>query len=322
MTNQWEQTINYFISQTDGSFLMARTVFMFHDDRMNNSVSIDVRIADAYKLTHPFFIKYDQAYSFWDSLRGSNPSNTQSIVDLIDELSSTLIRNWDIRIQSIYDIKTSMYKKLMPNRRIPFQTGTFAVREDAVKYLIAAIGNDAKLASVKTEVQSFLDSLIAAKTAQSNQLADIDKAVNDLEAARKLCADYLYYNKGVLMQVYFQNTSMIDNFYPVDLLISKVQTYFTVTLNDQKPKRVVKRKFDVQKQKLKVTNKGDFPILLFFTNGLTDVPAPGTPVLTVPAKTTDIYDFQSMNYTDKLRFLYVQYTGTYTTEVDLEIVKI
>ena len=81
-----------------------------------------------------------------------------------------------------------------------------------------------------------------------------------------------------------------------------------------------KRKFDVKKQKLKVTNKGDYPVLLYFTNGLAVVPVPNTPVLSVPAKTVDIYDFLTMNYTDKTRFLYIQFTGPGVTEVDLEVV--
>ena len=124
-----------------------------------------------YNFFHPLKVKFDTEYSIWDGLRSSSPSNTLGVVQLLDELSSTYIRNWDLAIQIVYNIKTTQYKALLPKHRTPFQSGKIAAREHALNNLLTAIGTDVSLAAVKTSVTSFMALLTAATAKQSGPVS-------------------------------------------------------------------------------------------------------------------------------------------------------
>ena len=109
---------------------------------------------------------YDDAYTIWLSQQGATKGQTQSLNDLLDQLRSEQIENWDLAIQNVYRQKTPQYIALLPRHRTPFQTGSQQQRITAVAALSMAIGTDAALQTLKADVDEFYDALITASNSQ------------------------------------------------------------------------------------------------------------------------------------------------------------
>jgi hypothetical protein len=317
-TLNWIKSDNFFDTITDGNYQKAKLIFDSHDIKLHNGIA-DADILADYNFSHPAYANYATAYGIWDALRSSNPANTQNVVELLDELAGTKIRQWDINIQVVYDNKTAAYKKLMPHKRYTFQRGTIETRTNALNNLVAAIGNDAKLSAVKTDIVKFISTLNTAKQAKQGQSAEIDTAIVALDAARLAAAQVMYRTFGSLIKKFYTTPKAVDAYFPVELLQTKSQVVFTTTLDDQLPYHLFKRKLDAGKQQLKATNYGSADVKLYFTNGLTDSLAAGTPFVTLAANSTHTYNPGLLNYNDDNRHLYVQNTGTGVVNVEVEI---
>jgi len=169
----WSRMVNFFKTAADKSNVGAKAIFDSFDLKLKAGIS-DPDISGYYTTFHPICLAYDSSYSVWDSLRSSKSGKTLGVVQLIDQLTSTNAREWDVAIQFVYNSKTPKYLSLFPNHRIPFQTGTVDSRARAINNLITEMGTDVTLATVKTKVTAFFGLLTDAMIVQKNQLNSIN----------------------------------------------------------------------------------------------------------------------------------------------------
>lgn len=257
----------------------------------------------------------------WSGLRSSNSANTRLVVQIIDELSGIKIRQWDIAIQAVYDLNSPTYKKLLPNRRKPFQNGKTENRKTALSNLVAAIGTDAKLATVLTEVKTVLTNLTNALNAQDTQQANIDAAIAKLEASRIAGCKVMHRAYGLLIGKFFEQPSLTDAYFPIEFLISRSQISFTHTLVEgAAPFKLFKRTLNVQKQKLVVVYYGTEKATMYFTNGIAKAPKAGDPFVVLQPESRTEYNLPDLNYSDTNKTLYVHYEGTGTALVEVDVV--
>ena len=283
---------------------------------------IDPDILVYYNSFHPLCLAYDTGYGSWNSLRSTKGGKTLGVVQLVDQLNSTKAREWDIGVQGQYDITTTQYKTLFPHHRHDFQSGSVESRLIAVNTLITAIGTDASLASVKTSATNFSGLLTAAMILQKNQILNINNTILVLDAARDAASDEAFGIFGSFVRKFNTNPKQIDAYFPVNLLQTVSQSNFTATLTGKKIKKLFRRKLDTTKHTLKYMVVGTDVVHGYFTNGLTNTPATGTPVFAMQPNTMGECNPTAMGYTDENRYLHVVNTGNDSTSIEIDIMVI
>ena len=171
---------------------------------------------------------YDKSFAAWNTIKSSNPGKTIGVQQLVEELT-TKIGNWDIDIQAIYNRNTSAYKSLFPKHRTPFQSG-IASRIIALEALITSIGTDVALASVKTEVSTFLADLKSSRSKQNGQITTIDTRLTTLDEATLAAAEGMFYVYDGLIMRFYKTPKSIEDYIPVALLQESFQSTFVATL--------------------------------------------------------------------------------------------
>lgn len=319
VTYTWPRSVNFFFTPIQQSYVGANIIINFTDNRLFLGKA-DAAILILYNEYHPLVVTFNAKYSIWSSLRSSNPSNTLGVVQELDLLSSSYIKDWDILIQGFYRNNTVKYKALLPHKRSPFQSGTVENRVLALTNLVIAIGTDVNLAALKITVSAFIATLELAISKQSGQVGDIDTAIVDLDAAAFAAAEGLFLVYGGLITKYYKTPTTIDTFYKVDMLHRVAQTLYTAILKTVKPKKLSSRKLNALLQLLKCINLGTSIVRIYFTNGLIKVPLAGMLYVDLlPNVVTDV-PLAAAGYTDINHSLYIANMGTGTQTVTVQIV--
>ena len=315
----WPRSVNFFLPPIQNSYVSGNTIINFTDNRLFLGKA-DADILKLYNEFHPLVVIHNAKYSVWSSLRSSNPSNTLGVVQELDLLSSSYIKDWDVIIQGFYKNTSTKYKALLPHKRSLFQTGTIENRVLALNNLIIAIGTDANLATLKVTIATFITALDLAISKQSGQVGDIDTAIIDLDKAAFDCAEGMFLVYGGLVTKYYKNPITIDTFYKVDMLHKIVQTIYNAILKTLKPRRLSSRKLNTILQSLKCTNLGDFIVRIYFTNGLIKVPLTGMPYIDLLPNTVTNVQLSDVGYTDVNHCLFIANMGVSTQTVTVAII--
>lgn len=204
----------------------------------------------------PLVNAYNAAYNIWLVSTGAQKAKTQQVKILIDNLSSELIREWDVAIQGVYSQTTPQYTTLLPNRRKPFQSGTKLQRKAAVLALSTAIGTDVALVAVKTEVDDFYTELNDADTDQQGSLSTTGGNSDGVDAARVALATGMYGILGLLMDHFKSTPEQIENYFDLETLRSKEQDLFTGEVNISETKLVFTRTLQPT-DNIRLENAGD-----------------------------------------------------------------
>ncbi len=318
MGTNWLRSEDFFNNLTEGNYLLSKKIFDSYDLKLHSGIA-DPAVQTLYTDNHIICSAFDAAYNVWDVLKSTSKGLTHGAALLIDQLMSTKAKAWDTAIQQVYTQDSSNYISLMPNRRIPFQSGTGLSRLMAVENLVAAIGTDLSLATVKASVQSFLTQLLAARNQHQSQWVAIEKALLVLETARKSAGSSMLLGFATLLGKNYLNPKAIDVYFPIEYLTRKIQYSYERTLVDQKPAFLFKRKMDAVKQTIDTINNSDFIVRIYFTNGLTDKLVLGELFIDLLPNSTGSHNPLLMNYSDDRRHCYVMNMGTGTAHIEVNI---
>ena len=320
-SGNWSRTDNFIKTSASRSYIGAKGIFNAIDTKLLGGIA-DPEILGFYNTFNPLNTDYNSKYAIWDGFRSTGIGKTLGVVQLIDLLSSTKIKGWDIAIQIVYDNKTPEYAHLLPHHRAPFQAGSVGKRESALINLVAAIGTDVSLATVKTSVSAFLTSLQTAMTAQSTQITSIDTAIVNLEASSNTASDAAFGIFGGFLAKFSVTPKLTDAYFPVNLLNSIAQLTFTAKLKTLLPRKLFKRKLDIIKNFIKGLNVGTDTVIGYFTDGITNKLAVGAPFISMPPNSSADYDLVAAGYTDKKRHFYIANTGAIEANVEIDIMVI
>ena len=317
-TGNWPHSKNFFIPIVNRSKIGAKSIFDLFDILLHSGIN-DSKLFEMYNFFHPLLLTFDTAHLGWSSQRSGSIANTQGVMEIIDQLASTKIRFWDNSVQIIYPLETTRYISLLPHRRSLFQSGSVASRESALANFIAAIGDDATLATLKTDVVAFQTALNLAKEKQNNQMQNIELTLKTLAKATLEAAEGMYYVHGNLQVRFYKNPTLMDIYFPIEKMDNASQTEFTFTLSNNIIRKVLKHKFDISTQKLHGCNAGLGRVKMYFTNGLTnEIGIDDLFIIMLPNSIED-YDIEKMGYTDVKRTLYIVNLETTNQSVELSI---
>ncbi|MCX6352000.1 MAG: hypothetical protein NTX03_09065 [Bacteroidetes bacterium] len=314
-TAPWSRAQNFVDNVSDGNYELSGKIFTEHDSKLHSGIA-DPEILAIYNFFHPFRMAYYTAESTWNTLKGQGGGGTVGTMVLIDDLSGTKIRVWDVAIQAVYDQKSQAYKNLLPKRRTPFQTGSLESRIEAVNSLILAIGTIAQLQTLKGQITAFYNLLVAARDGQIGGFTAIDNAVTAMETARLAACQAMFKDYGSLVVKFYMNPVAIENWFPVDLLSTKQQTLFTGHTPIGETDHIFKRKMEPENH-IHGISTGDDGIQLFYTDGLTEVPQGAS--VTIAAHSQLDFAPAAAGYTDAKRHLYIKALGSTEAAWSVEI---
>jgi hypothetical protein len=178
----------------------------------------DAIINELYEFGKPSFDAYITQYRKNVSDDANYQMYTLRFQNLLSDLSSTLARRWDIQILGVFDVITPEYKSLMPNNRIPFQSGPYEIRINSVKSLSDQLLQYPSLSALQKEVNDFHALLLLTRTQQQGfeNTSQVNSAA--LENARVALAQAMHSIFGKLMGYYYLDLAMVESYYELRYL--------------------------------------------------------------------------------------------------------
>ncbi|MBI5217334.1 MAG: hypothetical protein HY958_00190 [Bacteroidia bacterium] len=254
MKRTWIYIINPMLTATDGSYLSAMNLSVFHDSALY-AVNTDPFFGPLYTAYHPIHLALKTAFDAWTAQGHTQSGQTLNLTQLLDLLSGSKIDQWDIAIQAVYNKKTPQYKALLPHRRIPFQGGKQLERMEAVKDLGVNLAGISALASVKTAVDAFYTQLDGANTAQKAGKTSTGAHSDALETARVNMCNAQYANLGALINHFSAAPENIAAYFDLKTIRKAGQVHFIGHIKPRQVHAVVKHTFDADDE-VKLENTG------------------------------------------------------------------
>ena len=166
----------------------------------------------------PFRTAFQTKYALWFSTSGTYNASTQTVERLLKELSGTKAKRWSVKVENEYIDDPDKYKAIFPNGRAPFQEGSYESRIIALQALSNSLTDIAPLRDTKTEVDTFLSQLQAARTLQQGKESMVEELSRQVEVERINVGVALYYVLGGLMQIYSATPEAIEAFFDLETL--------------------------------------------------------------------------------------------------------
>ena len=206
MKAQWYYLHNTFLSATNSSYKKALILFEDTQSKLKAEAPHDAGIQDMFNDFAPFYEAYRDLYSQKTMESGAYEGSTLNFENVIAEIV-THIRVWEGKVRAEFPEDSAEERAIFPNKRTPFNTGSYEERISAVKSLYLQLDKYPVLASVKLLVETYYNRLLAARTAQQEQEGQNDKLSTLLEAQRVKTCTELY---GILMRLCYKYRNTPD----------------------------------------------------------------------------------------------------------------
>lgn len=214
----WYYVRNPFDNVTKNSYkrmvLLSRDT---HDKLLQRSSDPD--ILPLYNTYLPKYQAFNQTYTQLQSNWGMYQAATLRTENLFLELSRKSKR-WEAMVMVQYDDRSAEYLSLFPNNKIPFQSGAYDMRLEALSTLELSLGNYADLSAVLAEVTLFRADIEAARTKQQGYEQNDSQLRLDLEHQRADLAIALQRLLGGLLYLYAHDPAQIETFFELQYLQS------------------------------------------------------------------------------------------------------
>jgi hypothetical protein len=293
----WSYLQNQFESCTDGNYKKGMLINTYLDASLN-AAKADAAILVLYNYYHPIYAAYQSAYDAWVAQGGTQKGSTATLTQLLEQ-STEKVNAWEYAILGVFAKGSPQYITLFPKGKSPYNKGSQESRMAAFNALNINLTGIAALASTKTAVDAYYNSLIAANTEQKGSKSTTDMVSNTVETERLNMCKGQYYVLGGLMQKYIDDTTTIGNYFDLETIRRSAQTEFTGHLAPLELKVLAKRTF-APTDELRIANKGE-SILKFYLQ-LTDGSAEPTlfvqldPISEQTFSANQLGDVESMHY--------------------------
>jgi hypothetical protein len=212
MAIQWEPLENKFVNGTNGSFKRMNIVCADTGDKIDFRKA-ETGIGPLNTYYQPKRLAFQSKYALWFTTNGTYNAATQTVERYFKELSSTKAKRWDVKVENEYIDDPDKYKAIFPNGRGPLQEGSYESRLIALQSLSNALTGIEALRETKTEVDTFLAQLQAARTLQQGKESMVQELSRQVEVERINVGVALYYVLGGLMQIYSAAPDAIAAFF-------------------------------------------------------------------------------------------------------------
>jgi hypothetical protein len=170
-----------------------------------------------------------QRYNAWKNARGAQQGETLNVDQLLALMTANL-NIWDPQIQVVFNRTSPQYKAMFPQGRTPFQQGPKDLRIEAVGALADALQPFPALSAVQSLVVTYYSQLDTARDTQGGAKGYTGVMSNTMENARVNAMIMQYRDLALLMDHFWDNLTMVENFFDLATLRESAQTEYTATL--------------------------------------------------------------------------------------------
>ena len=328
MASNWIFTSNTFEVQTRNNFKRMLSLSLDHYGKLVAAAAINPDIVPLRDDYEPVNLKYQAGYAAWKGAEGTHEGSTLNVEDLLKQLNSE-IRSWEGTVRYVFPEDSPQERSIFPNKRVPFQSGTYEQRISAVQTLaekLATYTTKPLLVTLSATVQAFYDGIEAARLSQMGNEMDISASNATLEQDRISCATGMYGNLGQLMYIFRRTPTDVEQFWDLTLLRNLTGEPFkeVVTINPEAIKTV--NLTDSQRDEIeadtaiKLENTSSAGIVL--KAGFSDAANAAPPFFITVAHTTQRQLTASeLGWSSDKKYLVIQNenteTGTMKVEIDL-----
>ncbi len=213
----WHYLENQFQNVTKNNNKLSVIIANDHDSKLQ-AESGDPAILVFYNRFHPLKVDLSVKYALWVAAKGLYKGETARVEQKLAELSGTAIESWDIQVQVVHKRDTPDYIALLPNFRIPFQSGGIDLRIEELRGFSTRLDSYPALAAVKAEVDAFLAVLEGFRNVQQGKEETVGLTSDNLKSSKLASMIMAYRNLGGLMDKFGSNPSDVERFYELELL--------------------------------------------------------------------------------------------------------
>jgi hypothetical protein len=271
--------INPFRAVTRGSYKKMLSIGEDHKAKLLG-LQADPEVAAILLTYDPILQSYKTTDQNLQSAEGTYEGKTQTVEEFFATLNREKLPYWEGQIHSIHYEGTPEETSLFPDKRKPFQTGTYEQRISTIKVLGEKCALDANpvIVAVSVNILAFHTQIESARVLQQSQG---EAAVANLrtlrESARLRLCDELYGNMSLLMHKHRSNPTEVSQYFEMSYLRtpSDSSEELEVVANN-----VVNIKDNVQPgqvtgTKVKNTSRENVTLQLYYAASISDAPQPG-----------------------------------------------
>jgi hypothetical protein len=269
MSAKWHYCFNQFYVVTTGNYKLMSIILADHYARLQANSS-DIIVSGLVTRTTPVVKSYADAYSAWLTSRATYRGSTKSFENLVKELSSTKIKQWDIAIQGSYLDGTPEYISLLPNGRGPFQKGNYEQKILEVKSLGERLLAYPALSATMDDVNDYYSTIDGARNKQQTDEEQVRLKSEALETARIVAANMMYANLGLLMDKFNKEPERSELYFDLSLIMSppKDEDTYSGTIAGGDTDNITSENF-LDTTIFKLYNNGSTSLKFFTSNSAT-----------------------------------------------------
>ncbi len=274
--NDW--VTNRYLRATLTNFTRASTIGNDVAARLLNRSATEIVLKPISDYFQPINAAYQAQFALLDTASGAKEGATYGLKTALAGMRDKA-NSWRKAIGNVYDERSEEYITLLPDGVGPFTSGKQTSILQAVEGLSGRLAGITALSATRADVDATYTQLNTKNTSQKGKVGARDAASDALEAERISLCKGLMWVEGGLTQVFVDDLSQIDAFFPLELLRRRPQTEFTGSVAADASKFIVKRKQE-EGAEIRLQNTGDSTLTFYFA------PAKDTPfVAGMPSKT-------------------------------------
>ena len=212
----WRYLVNTFEVNTRGSHVKMLTLSTDTHAKLKAEES-NPAIADIILIYEPVFFAYrdlDQQYGVRSGEYQGTTLGFEQQMDLIP----LKLRQWESMIRFVYIEDSPEEKAIFPNKRVPFESGTYESRLDALGALKLKTAADPALAAANAQITSFYNAALGARLVQQTSEGSFGQLGDLRENQRMLVANELEGVLGQLMFIHRHNLIEVERYFDLSLL--------------------------------------------------------------------------------------------------------
>lgn len=220
MANEtWSYLIDTFEVNTRNSHKKGMSLAVDHKAKLEASGSTDPEVSLWHTEFEPILGAYVRIDSQYNQTFGTRKGKTNAFEEAMQQLN-TEIKIWEGPIRAKFPEDSPVEIEIFPNKRQPFQTGTYEGRIQAVRTLSEKLKEYPDLATVQLQVELFYNNLLASRESEQNYEGAQAQLSVLREEQRVVVMKAMYGNLGRAMYKYRSNPDMVTTFFDLGLLRS------------------------------------------------------------------------------------------------------
>jgi hypothetical protein len=209
--------INHHANVTKKNMTFAHHLINYsHNKLLADTGDADIDAIIAFNM--PIVKEWNNGFSLWHDAHNFEMGSTIELNALIDSLTHTKAPDWMVKVLYIYPEGSPRATALLPHKRKAFISGTVLNRITGIKTFIDGLGDDAALATVKTDAEAFLIQIESAYAKHAKAKKILATLSKDQEILRVKATTAMLANQGSLMKKFSSTPEKIDLYFDVQAM--------------------------------------------------------------------------------------------------------